>query len=230
MNRAVGLATPLLLTVFLAIVSHPVRARGQDPFAIRPEAESKDELTKSFAAGKAKEPERIFKTNEEWQKILTADQFMVTRLKATETPYTGKYSRGHFRGTFLCVCCGARLFDSRHKFESGTGWPSFYRPVSDRALDTAWDYSEPEARVEVTCRRCGAHLGHVFQDGPPPTGLRYCLNSIALKLDNEKAAAAPARKTSRTRSAKTNNHTQISTQNSAARPAPKASEAATPKS
>jgi len=135
------------------------------------------------------------KSNEEWAKILTQEQFLVTRMKATEAPGTGKYAHFHGKGVFACVCCGAELFDAKHKFESGTGWPSFWRPATNQALETAWDYSEPqEARVEVTCRRCGSHLGHVFQDGPPPTGLRYCINSVSLKLDSEKAKAAPARK------------------------------------
>ena len=118
-------------------------------------------------------------------KRLTPEQFMVTRMKATEPAFSGKYSSGHFKGTFVCVGCGAKLFDASTKFESGTGWPSFWRPVSEKAVDTAMDYSEPaEARVEVMCHRCVAHLGHVFQDGPPPTGLRYCMNSLALSLSN----------------------------------------------
>ncbi|QEH33992.1 Peptide methionine sulfoxide reductase MsrB [Aquisphaera giovannonii] len=143
---------------------------------------------------KAVEPERIIKTNEEWQKLLTHDEFMVTRMKATEMAFSGKYATGHFKGTFHCVCCGAPLFEASHKFDSGTGWPSFDRPTNSRVIETAMDYSEPtEARVEVTCRRCGAHLGHVFQDGPTSTGLRYCINSLSLKLDTEKAHSATSK-------------------------------------
>jgi len=157
---------------------------------------------KTSARSTPREPERVIKSVEQWQKQLTHEQFMVTRMKATEAPFSGKYALGHWKGTFLCVCCGAKLFDSRHKFDSGTGWPSFDRPTGAQALETAWDYSEAEARVEVTCRKCGAHLGHVFQDGPTSTGLRYCINSLALKLDSEKQPPAPARKTTRTQASR----------------------------
>jgi peptide-methionine (R)-S-oxide reductase len=199
MKRSQG---SLLLLLFAGISSVgltcPSVCWGQDPFQAQPaETRTKEESPgNAKAQGKTKEPDRVVKSNEEWQKQLTLDEYMVTRMKATEPAFSGKYPHGHFKGTFLCVCCGAKLFDAKHKFESGTGWPSFWSPVNQQALETAWDYSEPqEARVEVTCRRCGAHLGHVFQDGPPPTGLRYCINSLALKLDSEKAKPASSRKT-----------------------------------
>jgi len=145
-------------------------------------------------------PEFLNKTDAEWRRILTKLQYAVTRQKATEPAYSGRYATGHFRGTFLCVCClsagfESELFSAQHKFESGTGWPSFYRPVADRALQTAWDYSDVEPRMEVMCRRCGAHLGHVFDDGPAPTGLRFCINSLAIKL-KPPGGEAPARQAS----------------------------------
>lgn len=131
------------------------------------------------------EPARVYKTDAEWRRLLTYNQYLVTRMKATEPAFSGKYAHGHPKGTFLCVCCGAKLFESSHKFESGTGWPSFWRPRTPQALTEILDRSEYEVRVEVTCTRCGAHIGHVFQDGPPPTGLRYCTNSLSLKLESE---------------------------------------------
>jgi peptide-methionine (R)-S-oxide reductase len=156
---------------------------AQDPFRV-PEKSApapSGKIERNAPAQKG-QPEFVRKTDEEWQKVLSQAEYMVTRLKATEPAFTGKYATGHYRGTFTCVCCDAPLFDARTKFESGTGWPSFFQPVNRRAIQTAWDNSEAEPRVEVMCRRCGAHLGHVFEDGPPPTGLRYCMNSVALRL------------------------------------------------
>jgi peptide-methionine (R)-S-oxide reductase len=203
MKRAQRSRILLLLAAAASIGPACPGVWAQDPFQVPSAAEKGRDASPADAKTqkKAKEPERVVKTNEEWQKLLSPEEFMVTRMKATEPAFSGKYATGHFKGTFLCVCCGARLFDSRHKFDSGTGWPSFWSAVSRQALETAWDYSEPqEARVEVSCHRCGAHLGHVFQDGPPPTGLRYCINSLAIKLDSEKArparATASGRKTS----------------------------------
>jgi peptide-methionine (R)-S-oxide reductase len=135
--------------------------------------------TAQEAAAKAR---KVTKTDAEWKKLLTPQQFAVTRQKATEPPFSGKYANSHAKGTFACVCCGAPLFSSQKKFDSGTGWPSFWQPVDPKMIDAAPDYHTAEARVEVMCNNCGAHLGHVFEDGPPPTGLRYCINSLSLKL------------------------------------------------
>ncbi len=128
-------------------------------------------------------------TEEQWKKRLTAEQFEVARRKGTEPAFSGQYDCCYRSGTYRCVCCGADLFSSETKYDSGTGWPSFYRPLGQESVSMADDDSEEgRPRVEVSCRRCGAHLGHVFDDGPPPTGLRYCINSVCLKLDESAEA------------------------------------------
>jgi peptide-methionine (R)-S-oxide reductase len=198
------------VTALLALIV-TLSASGQDPAEPQPNPDSQtagksdmksDDGTKtdskSTRKGKSdaqtktdQDWQRV--TDQQWQKLLTRPQYLVTRLKETEQPFSGKYARSHAAGTYLCVCCKAELFNSRTKFESGTGWPSFWQPIDDRAIAQAADLSGEEPRMEVMCRRCGAHLGHVFDDGPDPTGLRYCINSLSLDFKAASGAASTAK-------------------------------------
>jgi peptide-methionine (R)-S-oxide reductase len=126
--------------------------------------------------------EKLIKTDEEWRKQLTPEQYHVTRESGTERAFTGKYWKTKDAGVYLCICCSQPLFDSNTKFESGTGWPSFWSPLAQGNVEEHQDTSYGMPRTEVRCSRCGAHLGHVFEDGPAPTGLRYCMNSASLEL------------------------------------------------
>ena len=128
----------------------------------------------------------IEKTEQEWRRQLSAEEFRVCREKGTERPFTGEHWNNWQAGVYRCTCCGAELFTSDTKFDAGCGWPSFYRPTSEACIEEHMDASYGMLRTEVTCRRCGAHLGHVFEDGPQPTGLRYCINSVSIKLQPEK--------------------------------------------
>jgi methionine-R-sulfoxide reductase len=132
--------------------------------------------------GSPKPDKRVEKTEAEWRELLTTEEFNITRKKGTERAFTGEYCEAHEPGLYACRCCGTPLFDSRQKFDSGTGWPSFTIPVRDNVINNILDNSHGMSRVEVTCSVCDCHLGHVFPDGPPPSGLRYCINSASVKL------------------------------------------------
>jgi methionine-R-sulfoxide reductase len=132
--------------------------------------------------GNPKPDKRVEKTEDEWRELLTTEEFNITRKKGTERAFTGEYCEAHEPGLYACRCCGTPLFDSRQKFDSGTGWPSFTIPVRDNVINNILDNSHGMSRVEVTCSVCDCHLGHVFPDGPPPSGLRYCINSASVRL------------------------------------------------
>ncbi len=132
-------------------------------------------------------PDRVVrKTEAEWRAQLTPDQYYITRQKGTERAFTGAYCEIHTAGKYNCICCGTPLFDSSIKFDSSSGWPSFTEPIKDNAIKYEADYSHGMTRIEVMCNTCDGHLGHVFPDGPPPSGLRFCINSLSIDLEEQK--------------------------------------------
>ncbi len=159
------------VALFLAVVAFSLWARP---------SKDESELPGDHKGGAVVSQEKITRSEEEWKALLTPEQYRVTREGGTEPPFSGKYYNHREKGTYLCSNCGNGLFSSGSKYDSGSGWPSFFEPLSPESVSTREDLSHGMTRVEVLCARCDAHLGHVFPDGPPPTGLRYCINSVAL--------------------------------------------------
>ncbi len=191
MKRIAAWAAPLVIGVILIVAiaagrKHP----GQAPEdTARPvgATQAKTDTEADTGAGRARQGRvhvsKLERSEEEWKKLLSPDQYHILREKGTERAFTGKYWDTKTKGTYKCAGCGLELFESDTKFDSGCGWPSFFKPLEGARLTETTDTSHGMRRIEVTCSRCGGHLGHVFPDGPEPTGLRYCINSVSIDLD-----------------------------------------------
>ncbi len=171
--------------IFLILLVSVGAAAGLSRSPLSAMSTQKSNTSSSANRSRTKGVEKVTKTDAEWKQILTPEQYQITREKGTERPFSSPLNDLHEKGTFECVACGLPLFSSKAKFESGSGWPSFYEPIEKENVREETDKSLWAVRTEVLCARCDAHLGHVFDDGPNPTGLRYCMNGVALKFKKE---------------------------------------------
>jgi peptide-methionine (R)-S-oxide reductase len=178
----------ILKNIFLVLLAAFLQQCSYSQSNSTPNTSKMDSLDKKNPVYSKTDSSEVRISDAEWQKILPKDVYHIARQKGTERPWTSKYENFHETGTYYCAACGNALFKSDTKFESGCGWPSFYEPVSKTSIINTPDNSHGMSRTEVQCGRCKAHLGHVFNDGPPPTGLRYCINGVVLDFDKAKAA------------------------------------------
>jgi peptide-methionine (R)-S-oxide reductase len=192
-DRTIRRSTGTLFLLALAAASTAwIRAAAAGGAASPPASPAGSSGPAPAGAVRSDRSDRVVRSDDEWRRILTPERYRILRKKGTEMSFTGEYWNNHDPGIFRCAGCSNPLFASETKYDSGTGWPSFWTPIAPDRVATAADHGLFSTRTEVLCRRCGGHLGHVFEDGPPPTGLRYCINSAALDLERRRAAAPPS--------------------------------------